>query len=70
MLVPARIRAGVQPLPDRYGEVQGGFPDPILEGGTTPPWHTPDNTHGPGTIELCDSIRGESGGVGYSPTPP
>ena len=36
-LVLARLRAGAQPLPGVYGEVQGGITDPISEGGATTP---------------------------------
>ena len=46
IFLPACIRAGAQPFPDQYGEGWGGLPDPILEGGPTPPWPTPGDTRG------------------------
>ena len=39
------VCAGAQPLPDGYGKVQGGLPEPLSEGGATHPWHDPGNTH-------------------------
>ena len=36
-VVSAVIHTGAQNLPDRHVKGQGGFPDPLLEGGATPP---------------------------------
>ena len=60
-LVLACIRTGAQPLPDGYGECQEGLPDPLSEGGATPPWPVIGNTHGYGPGELQYPIIGEGG---------
>ena len=50
-LVSERICAGAQPFSDRHGEGQGGFPEPLSEVGTTPPWITPGKKRGPSPSE-------------------
>ena len=50
-LVLSRIRAGAQPILERYGEGQVGLPEPLLEGGHTHPWPNPGDTCGSGPSE-------------------
>ena len=68
-LVSACVRAGTQPLPDRYGKFHKELPDPLSEGRATPHWPAPGYTRQPGQGEQQYPIIGGGGGSGMTPTP-
>ena len=65
----ARIRMCDQPLPDVYGDGQGGIPEPLSEGGATHPWTASGNTRGTSQGEWRGPIGGKGGGSSTPPTP-
>ena len=69
MLVSAYVCAGAQPLQDGHGKVQGGFPDPLREGGATHPWPAPVCNCQPSQGERRDPIGGGGGSSSTTPTP-
>ena len=64
MVILARVRTGAHPLMYGYVEGQGVIPDPLSEGGATPPWPDSENVCRPSQGECQDPIRGGGGGRG------